>query len=202
MITELYKVRDTLLRKQGQKDLLIEQKKVIKKALNDEKEYYDLSLKARAIIQIVAESTQKSIEYHISNLVTMALSSVFPEPYEFQLRFTQRRNKTEADLIFIKQGKETDDILNTGGGGVADIASLALRMSLWSIKKTRPVFLLDEPTKFLHNPIYQEKCSEMIKEVSRKLNLQVIMISDQQSIIKSADKVINVENIKGVSKVK
>jgi ABC-type cobalamin/Fe3+-siderophores transport system ATPase subunit len=131
----------------------------------------------------------------------MALASVFPEPYIFQLRFVQKRNKTEAELIFSKNGNETDDILNTGGGGVADIASIALRISLWSIKKTRPTLILDESLKFLHSPEYQEKASQMLKEVSSKLGLQIIMVSDQKNILEYADKVIKIVNYNGISKV-
>lgn len=199
---EIASIKETLIRKQGKKALLQKNKEDAEKELKRAEKYYDSALKARSIIQIVAENTQKNIEYHVSNLVTMAMSSVFPDPYTFSLKFVQRRNKTEADLVFSKRDNDTDDILNAGGGGVADVASFALKVSLWSIKRTRPVFLLDESFKFLHNPTYQEKASEMIKEVSRKLNLQVIIVSDQQNILKDADKVIEIENVDGVSKIK
>lgn len=201
-VRDIQRKKESLLRDQGKKSLLQNNKKDAENELKRAEKYYDSALKARSVIQIVAENTQKNIEYHVSNLVTMALSSVFPDPYIFSLKFVQRRNKTEADLIFSKGDNETDDILNAGGGGVADVASFALKVSLWSIRKTRPVFLLDESFKFLHNPSYQEKASEMIKEVSRKLNLQVIIVSDQQNILKDADKVIEIENVEGISKIK
>ena len=198
-LVEFQNIKNKFTQLQGRRNLLIEQKESaeIKKA-NAEKLLENL-LKARIIVQTVAEQTQKKLEFHISNLVSMALSSVFPDPYVFELRYTQRRNKIEADLIFSKNGKETDDILNTGGGGVADIASLALRISLWSIKKTHPVLILDESTKFLHSPIYQEKASELLKEVCDKMGLQIIMISDQPNILKFANNTIKVKNINGKS---
>lgn len=202
MKIELNSMIKKLSQLQGQRNLLIEQQKEAQKnSLNFQKTYNNI-LKARAIVQIVAENTQKQIEYHISNLVTMALASVFPDPYEFKLQFVQRRNKTEADLIFLKNENEITDILESGGGGVADIASLALRIALWSIKKTNPTIMLDEPCKFLHNPIYQEKASELLKEVSDRLGIQMIMVSDQQSLLKSADKVIEIVNVNGISIVK
>lgn len=183
----------------GQRDLLIRQKSEADELIISLSEKLDVALQARSVVQIVAESTQAQITYHISNLVSSALAAVFPDPYKFELRFVQRRNKTEADLIFIKDGNETDDLTATGGGGACDIASLALRIALWSIRKTRNTLLLDEPTKFLHSPLYQEKTSEMLKEISDKLKLQIIMISDQPQMIKAADKVINITNVKGVS---
>jgi ABC-type cobalamin/Fe3+-siderophores transport system ATPase subunit len=200
-LEKLSDIRMYLSEQEGRRKLFIEEKEKLEKEKKELSEKLDNLLKARSIVQIVAEQTQKKLEYHISNLVSMALASVFPEPYIFQLRFVQKRNKTEAELIFSKNGNETDDILNTGGGGVADIASIALRISLWSIKKTRPTLILDESLKFLHSPEYQEKASQMLKEVSSKLGLQIIMVSDQKNILEYADKVIKIVNYNGISKV-
>jgi len=202
MRNELNSLTKKLNQLQGQRDLLIKQQEDAEKNNIYFQEIHDNTLRARIIVQKVAEDTQKQIEYHISNLVTMALSSVFPDPYEFKLRFIQKRNKTEAELLFIKRGNEVDDILENGGGGVADVASFALRIALWSIRKTRPTIILDEPFKFLHNPTFQRKTSEMLKEISKKLGIQLIVVSDQENIISAADKVIEIVNVDGISVVK
>lgn len=202
MVTELERMKIKLHQKQGELRLLKEQRDAAEEAKKARTEYYDNALKARVIVQTVAENTQKRIEYHISSLVSTALAAVFPNPYTFDLKFVQRRNKTEADLVFSKKGNETSDILNNGGGGVADIASFALRIALWSLRKTAPMFILDEPDKFIHSPVYQEKASQMIKELSEKLEFQTIIVSDQSHIISAADKVIQTENINGESKVR
>ena len=199
MVTELKAMRDSLNQAKGKRNLLYSQLTQAKENRTAYETLYENCLKARTVVTAVAKSTQEQLEFHISNLVSMALSSVFPDPYLFSLRFVERRNKTECDLIFSKNNNSTDDILNSGGGGVADVASLALRIALWSIKKTRPTFLLDEPTKFLHNISYQEKASTMLKEISSKLGVQIIMVSDQAHIIQSADKVIEIKNEKGVA---
>jgi ABC-type cobalamin/Fe3+-siderophores transport system ATPase subunit len=198
---QLDSIKTYISEQQGRRKVFVEEKKKLENKNTVLSKKMDSLLKARSVVQIVAEQTQKKLEYHISNLVSMALASVFPEPYIFQLRFVQKRNKTEAELIFSKNGNETDDILNSGGGGVADIASIALRISLWSIKKTRPTLILDESLKFLHSPEYQEKASQMLKEVSEKLGLQIIIVSDQQNILEYADKVIKIVNYNGISKV-
>lgn len=198
---QLEVVKTYVSEQKGRRKLFAEEKEQFEKKKIELSEKADNLLKARTVVQIVAEQTQKKLEYHISNLVSVALASVFPEPYIFQLRFVQKRNKTEAELIFSKNGNETNDILNSGGGGVADIASIALRISLWGIKKTRPTLILDESLKFLHSPEYQEKASQMLKEVSSKLGLQIIMVSDQKNILEYADKVIKIVNYNGISKV-
>jgi hypothetical protein len=201
MIGEIKSMRDKLNQAKGKRKLLQNQLEALIQVKESNEQYYNDCLKAREIAQEVATHTQVHIEFHISNLVTMALASVFPDPYDFRLQFVQRRNKTEADLIFSKGDNETDDILNSGGGGVSDVASMALRIALWSIKKTRSTFILDEPFKFLHNPVYQEKASEMIKEISKRLGIQIIMVSDQENIINAADKVVDIYNVDGESRI-
>lgn len=175
----------------GQRHLLGKQKIEADEMIETLSQKLDVALQARSVVQIVAESTQAKITYHISNLVSSALASVFPDPYKFELRFVQRRNKTEADLIFSKEGNESDDLLTTAGGGVVDVAGFALRVALWSIKKNRPVLIMDEPMRFLSADL-QEKASDMLKEISSKLNLQIIMISHLKGMIAAADKVIEI----------
>jgi DNA repair exonuclease SbcCD ATPase subunit len=153
---------------------------------------------------VVAEETQKKIEYQISNLVSLALSSVFPDPYEFKLRFVMRRNKTEADLLFIKRGNEGKPI-DVSGGGALDVASFALRIAVWSIKPTNNVIIQDEPFHFLSRNL-QAKCSQMIKMINQKKisgkRLQFIIVSHIPEITEAADCVFNITYENGISIVK
>lgn len=190
--------RDKISQKRGQVNLLLQQKEENKKEESVLSAEYDNSIKAREIVQAVSAKTQKNLEYQISNLVSSALSSVFADPYAFTLRFVQRRNKTEADLIFTKSSNETDDLINTAGGGAVDIASFALRIALWSIKRSRPVIIIDEAFRFLSLDL-QEKASDMIKEISSKLGIQIIMVSHLPGMIQCADRVIEIKYENGES---
>lgn len=182
---------------EGRKRLLEEQLSEAQSKLESDSKHMENATKARAVLQTVAAATQSKLEFHISNLVSMALAAVFPNPYVFQLKYAIRRRQTEADLIFAKNDNETDDILSTGGGGVADIASLALKIASWSLQKNRPTLILDEPTKFLHNPSYEEKASFLLQELSNEVGLQIIMVSDQSKMIAAADQEIHIENVNG-----
>jgi len=153
---------------------------------------------ARIILQIVAQKTQKKLEYHISSLVTTALRSVLPEPPDFKAEFVTRRNKTECDLLFVMNGEEY--LPKEGsGGGAKDIASFAFRVSRWGLNKNRPTMILDEPFRNV-SPDLQHKVSEMLKMVSSEINLQIIMVSHAVNINACADKVTEVVKEKGVSK--
>lgn len=168
--------------------------------INDAESTIADGMMARNAVQIAAGNIQKKLEYRINNIVSMALAAVFPDPYEFELRFVARHNRTEADLLFTKNGNTTDDILNAGGGGPADVASFALRLAFWSIGRTQAVQILDEPTRNVSRQ-FQPKVSLLIKELSDKLSIQFIVISHVQELYEQADRVFQVTNVNGESVV-
>jgi DNA repair exonuclease SbcCD ATPase subunit len=162
----------------------------------------DHIINARWVLQEVAKTTQQELEYHISGLVSMALASVFEDPYEFKVEFVIRRGRTECDLKFSKEGEDCNP-LDASGGGSVDVASFALRVAFMSMENpsSRKVLILDEPFRFV-SPDLQHKCSEMIREISQRMGLQVIMISHAENIIDSADKVFEVVKVGEISEVK
>lgn len=157
------------------------------------------ALKARALVQDVAQRTQQKLERHVAGLVTTAEAAVFPEPYGFGVEFVQRRNKTECDLYFVKDGERLDPVSSSGGGAL-DVAAFALRCAFWSLKRTRPVIVLDEPFRFVSHDL-QSRCGMMLKTISERLGLQVLMVSHLPNIISGADRVLRVTQEGGISKV-
>lgn len=159
-------------------------------SLEIEKEYYlkrvDSFEKAKVVLQEVAKQTQQNLEKHLSGLVTLALRSVWATPPEFVLRFESRRGKTECDLLFEENGFEQKPV-DGSGGGMMDVTSFALRVAFWALKKNRPIMVLDEPFPNV-SPDLQYKVSEMVKFVSEKLGLQIIMVSHAENINVAANK--------------
>ena len=155
--------------------------------------------KARAVIQTVARQTQEGLEFRLNELVSLAMASVFEEPYELKCRFEERRGKTECDLVFTRGGNEVDPMGESGGGAV-DVAAFALRVAVWSMARPRsvPVLVLDEPFRFVSRDL-QTKASALLKEVSERLGLQILMVSHSEDLISSADRVFRVRNKEGVS---
>jgi len=156
--------------------------------------------KAQIIFQAVAKKTQSNLEIHFSDLVTLALRSVFEEPLEFTMTVVPRRNKTEVDLFLRDGGDGEDDPMDCSGGGALDIASFALRVAFWSLRKNRHTLILDEPFKFV-SPDLQHKVSDMVRLLSDKLKLQIIMVSHADEINYSADKTFVVSKVNGISTV-
>lgn len=153
---------------------------------------------AKTILRDVGLKTQQQLQYHISGIVSLALDAVLQDdPYEFKVEFIQRRNKTECDLYFERDGNRVDPLMAAGGGAV-DVASFALRIASWSMQRprTRAVIVMDEPFRFLSNN-YQEKASAMLKDLSEKLGIQFIIVTHEDILAEYADKVFTVVNRNG-----
>lgn len=145
---------------------------------------------AQVFLQKVAQATQEQLRVHIKDIVQLCLDSIWPGEVEFDLIYEVKRGKTEARLVFIIDGEEVDP-LDADGGGLVDIASFALRIAVWTLGNTRNTIILDEPMKHLSDNL-QPLAAEIIKELSQKLGLQVIMITHRKELTGIADKVFEV----------
>jgi len=165
----------------------------LKEDLKDSKRSLHRHEQAREIIREVGLKTQQQLQFHISDITSLALESVFPDPYELKVNFIQRRNKTECDLLFVRDDMELDPAEESGVGPV-DIASFALRIASWSMQKphSRNTIILDEPFKCLSDD-FQEKASTMIKQISQKLGIQFIIVTHEPILASYADKIFEVK---------
>jgi DNA repair exonuclease SbcCD ATPase subunit len=156
---------------------------------------------AKEVIRTVGIATQEQLTFHISDITSLALEAVFDNPYSLEVEFIQRRNKTECDLYFMRDGNRIDPLTASGVGAV-DVASFALRIASWSMSQphSRNVIILDEPFRFLSEN-YQEQASQMLQDISHKLGIQFLVVSHNLTLASFADKTFNVSIKKGVSKV-
>jgi len=150
--------------------------------------------KAQLIIQAAAKLTQEQLSYRVSELVTLALAQVFDDPYELVLRFENKRGRTEAILLFKDSSGQEIEPMEASGGGAWDVASFALRVALWSLEKprSRATLILDEPFKFLHGEGPQRRVSEMLKDLSTRLHMQFIIVTQEEWGAEFADRVFKV----------
>lgn len=148
---------------------------------------------SHAYIQTAAEATQKVLEHQLSSVVSPALAAVFvdKDPYEFVVNFVQRRNTTECDLMFDRNGEPVDP-LSDAGLGPADIASVALKVSNRASSETRSVLIIDEPLKNLSRS-YHTLAAIMFRELSKRLNLQLIIITHVPDLREGANRLTTVD---------
>lgn len=148
-------------------------------------------VQAQALIQTTAQETQSQLKYHIQALVQNALDAVFPTTYVFKVGFELRRGQTEVDIYLDKDGEPIDP-MDASGGGVVDVVTFALRVVAWSLSSTAPVLILDEPMKWVSSG-RRQVCGELIRGVSDRLGLQIIMVTHDPELVQRADRIFVVE---------
>lgn len=141
----------------------------------------EATLQAQKIIQSVAATLQQEVHARISAIVSRCLSSVFNSPYSFHIHFEQKRGKTEARIVFIRDGEEVDPTTEAGGG-VVDVAAFALRIAALILSgNNSPTIILDEPLKFLSRN-HAARVSQLLTILSEELSLQFILVTHDTTL--------------------
>ena len=204
-MSQIQNLRNSFERRKGRRDQIKVSIQTLSEKIQDAKLSLRRHEEAREILRAVGLETQKMLQYHISDITSLALEAVFDDPYELVAEFVQRRNKTECDLYFSRRGSRVDP-LDASGGGAVDVASFALRIAAWSMQspKRRNTIMLDEPFKFLDTQTDRlERASQMTQELSKQLGLQFIIVTHEDTLTEHADREFRVrQSRKGISSVK
>jgi len=179
--------------------LAVQNYKEEKQNLEECAETYQNTEEAREIVQEVAIGIQQQAHKQIAAVVTRCLQSIFDEPYTFHIHFEAKRGKTEARLVFEKDGHELDP-LTASGGGVIDVAAFALRLSCLMLSRPalRRIMVLDEPFKNVSKANgYLDRIPTLLKSLAEDLKVQFIMVTHIEEL-----KVGNVVELTGTGKVK
>jgi len=151
--------------------------------LNCEVEKKNTATAARSIIQEISKAVQQQVHSKISGIVNKCLLSVFDDSYEFRIAFDTKRGRTGATMEFVRDDVVLDDPLNQVGGGVIDVASLALRLAciLLTKPKRRKLLVLDEPLKNVRGRENRKRVKNMLEALTNELGVQVIINVDLDS---------------------
>jgi DNA repair exonuclease SbcCD ATPase subunit len=166
-------------------------KELILKYENDR----EVHKKAVELLTVVQGVTRDKIKDGFETLVTYALRFIYSQDYAFQLEFGRRGNLQELNFnIKTPEFEEACDPMDTSGGGVLDIVSLALRAVLLevSVPKIEGFLMLDESLKHLSKD-YLMNASEFLNELNKRLGRQIIFITHQQEFIDNAENAIEIK---------
>lgn len=179
----------------GEKDSLL---KLIEKKnfeLEDMVHRSEVFVKARWVLSEVARLTQERFKEKVETLVTTAIRAVFDRPFKFVLEFERKRNKLECRPV-IKEGDVEYVPKDDMGGGIIDVLSFALRVVMWSLQRprTRNVIVLDEPMKYVGKGELLDRAGRMLREVSKGLGIQLILVTHEPQLIEIADRAYSVRH--------
>ena len=200
MSSDVWDIRNRFEQLKGEKQHLEKSLKAARDQLSSLEKSHDKILEAREIIREVGLATQGQLSWHIQDIVSLALASVFPDPYEFEVNFILNRNKTECVLGLVSKDGQKLHPLNATGGGVVDVAAFALRVASCSMQvpAVRPVLILDEPFRYLSTD-YQQAAGQLPTEIADKIGYQIICVTHEESLMDVADRVFRVSNSRGKS---
>lgn len=184
--------RSTIDRIKHKRDDRLSELKLLKKSLDSQNEDLDDHEAVREYFKKAALLTQNVLSNRISGIVTKALGIVFPEKnVKFIVEFVERRNTTECDLYVEDSKGNRYDLLDDRGHGMADLVSMCLRVSYIMLDSVDNVLILDEPFRNL-NRAKQPWASQLVKELSRELDMQFIICTHIPDLVEYADKHIKV----------
>ena len=181
-------------RHKGKRELLTQTRKHLQEREKEKKAEQKKLSEAIGIAKAVALKTNQTFRTRFEQLVTMALQSVFTyRNFRFTLEPVENKKSVFYQPTIWSDGNPYDPNYDMGGG-VRNICSIASRICAWSMmkKRTRNTFILDEP--FIWAGDLTPTAAEMLREISTKANLQIIMVTHNESLIDIGDRVYKIEH--------
>ena len=157
---------------------------------NSEDENLTLTELKEFLFQISA-NYREDICSLFTNLVTEALTSIFEKEIKFEIKLYSYRNEPAVDITVTEEDLEVDP-QKSCGGGVNDIISLVLKIIFIYLKNSNRILILDESLKFLSRN-YLEQASSFIRDISQRMNLQIILVSHKPELEVGCDNLITIE---------
>lgn len=150
------------------------------RALTDATSHLQYAEEAQQILQQTAKTVQESAHKQIAEVVSMCLEAIFDDPYQFEIVFEKKRGRTEAKLLFIRDGHYVDP-MTAAGGGPKDVATLALRLARIVLARPyrRRFLVLDEPMSHLKPySYYGSRIIDLFNRLATEQNIQIVMVNN------------------------
>ena len=204
---------------QGQRDLLISQRREKEEELAAARQDIELWRDVQILLSKASEFARQQLKTRIEQTVTAALAAIFNDStMKFEIEMGNIAGKPAADWRVVscyeipaKAGDEDVKLSaytvvaspeDAKGGGVTDVVSLALRLALLELSRPRPggPVLLDEPGKMISKE-YLPNVAEFLKQYAAKTGRQIIMVTHHDVLTDVADVGYKVIQENGVSEV-
>jgi len=193
--TKLNNLKSEVNSLSGKRELLNRQIENSNAKLQDLTYKREIYKKSIELLTFVQQATKEKIKEGFENLVTYALRYIYNNDYKFELEFGRRGNLQQLDFnIKTPDFKKPADPLDTSGGGVLDIISLALRLSLLELArpKIEGFLVLDESFKHLSQN-YLENARKFLNAINKRINRQIIMITHKSELITNTENTIELK---------
>lgn len=190
IINELNKRKEAYTVRVGELNALSTQKTELEqRAFKEKVLLQDLEV-IRMLLQRTADSARDKARILLENTTTTALQYVFGSNFSAKIEIRTLNGKSSADVYVVTDMGNGEVVTvkpeDSCGGGVVDIVSIALRISIAKLKNVNGPIILDEPGKHV-SAEYSVKLAEFLKYISTTLGKQIIMVTHNEDLKSTAD---------------
>lgn len=199
--------RDLYHRRKGQEQQLQDELKKVSSQLEEVVTEQDTLQEIRILLQEASSYAREQARQQVEYMVTQALQYIFGPELKFEIQVGEVRKRPEAEFLVTSTYSDGIQVTtrpqDARGGGVVDIISLALRLALLQCYKptVEGPIILDEPAKHVSEE-YSSRVAAFLKQVSDYFDRQVILVTHNNQLTHSGDKVFLVEMKGSKSEVK
>lgn len=191
--TDLTGIRQRVAELKGQATLLRDQQEKQQTLETEGLARTELLAKTLVVLQQLEETWRGKYEEALAALGSQGLNAVFiDDEYELLLESTIRRGVANLDIVLVKNGERVR-LKGGTGGSVVQVLSYLLRhlMTTSQQPEWRRLEVLDEPFSMLAVEQRPALC-ELIKEITKRLDFQLVFSSHEGELAEAADVVYEV----------
>jgi hypothetical protein len=159
--------------------------------MDDLKKEIDILTKVSTVLKHLLDTMVKDEISRMAGLITYGLKTIFDDQnLTFVPEITKKNEKVHIELKTHNEGIEGD--YSSFGGSVAVIESFLLRILCVLKKNYARLMFLDETFAAVGEE-YIANTGKLISELSKKLNLDILLVTHQKEFMHTADHVYRVK---------
>lgn len=167
---------------------------------------HDATERAVAVLGTIADERDLTARHTIEALVSRGLQAIFGEDLQFRLLSETKRDQAHVEFVVVSMvdGKEVEtSVLDARGGGLAAVVGLLLRVVIMLLGRTdkQGLLVLDETLAMLSQE-YLPAAAEFLRELVDQTGIQVLMVTHQEELAETADKMYKFDLVDGVTKIR
>lgn len=196
--------KDDLIRKQAENALLNNSIKANENKIAYLMDKVTTCREAFNFVNGLATTRRSSIKIKIESILSEAVCMIYGANHRVELAYSTKNNRSHMDIELVKNTPygEFKRTMEGFGGGVSDCISVPLRLLvLLGSRQTDKVCVLDEAYKHV-DPERIENVAQFVQNISKKLGIQLILLSHHDIMQRYADVVYQIQDNNGKSSIK
>lgn len=127
------------------------------------------------------------VRQFVANLVSAGVQDVFDADWTVDFIEETKAGSKSLDIV-LRQGNITAAVPDGVGGGVAQVIAVLIQIAMVYLLRSQvaQVIFLDESLSHLARA-YQPAAARVLKQVSKDLGIQIVLIAHSDELVKEAD---------------